>query len=192
MSEILIFRNFLDEDTCRLMNDWVDQGVENKWLDSGISRGSGWEYQKRLTTRNYGDRFDYAAIVYEVFEKITNHLNLQHLPKSVVGGGKNGIVVSYTKPEGDVYNHRDPMEENGSHVLRCNIMTRKADAGAELYINNEKIDVGVGDLHCYLPSDLWHYVTEAQGDTARIMWMFGYQISKQEWLQILEREHVCQ
>ena len=165
------------------MNAWVNRGVENKWLDAGISRGSVWSYKDRLTTRGYGDRFDYPAIVHKVFDQITNALGLHTTPKSVVGGGKDGVVVSCTFPGGDVYPHKDPMEGD-LHVLRCNVMTQAADAGAELFIGGEKIELGVGDLHCYLPSDVEHYVTPAEGNTPRIMWMFGYQISKEDFLSL--------
>lgn len=180
MDDVIFKRNFIDESVCKSLNAWVNEGVEKKWLDVGISRGSGWEYKDRLTTRNYGQRFDYPDAVYKVFEKITDTLNLQGVPKSVIGGGKNGIVVSCTFPDGDVYPHQDPMESE-FHVLRCNVMTQAADDGAQLFIGGKQIDIGVGDLHCYLPSDMEHYVTPVKGATPRIMWMFGYQITKEQF-----------
>jgi hypothetical protein len=61
--------------------------------------------------------------------------------------------------------------------LRCNVLTRKADNGGELYVGGNKIDINVGDLHCYLPSTVEHYVTEVKGKTSRVLWMFGYQCS---------------
>ena len=187
MADIIFKRNFLDAETCQAMNAWVNDGVNNKWLDVGRSVNAVWAYKNRLTTRIYGDRFDYPEVVYKVFDQITDALGLHDAPKSVVGGGKNGIVVSYTLPGGDVYPHQDPMEGD-FHVLRCNVMTQAADAGAELFIGGEKIDIGVGDLHCYLPSDVEHYVTQAEGNTSRIMWMFGYQVSKDRFSQII---HQC-
>jgi hypothetical protein len=186
MADVFFHRNFLSSQECNALNDWVMLGVENKWLDVGMSRGSDWEYQSRLTTRKYGDRFEYPKVVYDVFERITDYLGVHHLAKSIEGGGRNGVVVSYTMPNGDVYKHIDPMEGD-RHVLRCNVMTQSADAGAELFIGGKKINIGVGDLHCYLPSDVEHYVTTAEGNTPRVMWMFGYQISKREFLQIKER-----
>lgn len=180
---VLVFKDFLKQNECCELNTWVEYAVKNKYLDCGISRGSGWEYKNRLTTRNYGDRFNYPKIVYNVFQRITEFLSIQHLHKSVVGGGKDGVVVSYTLPGGDVYLHKDPMEGT-KHVLRCNVMTQSADDGAELFIGNKKIDIEVGDLHCYLPSYLTHYVTEVKGNTPRIMWMFGYQSSIQEFENI--------
>jgi len=184
---MLIINNFLSIDECNQLNDWVDLGVKNKWLDSGISRGSGWQYKDRVTTRNYGDRFDYPGVVYGVFEKITERLQLKDLAKSVKGGGKNGIVVSCTFPGGDVYPHADPREGN-LEVLRCNIMTRSAEEGGELHVGGNKIDINVGDLHCYLPSTIEHYVTEVKGQTSRVLWMFGYQCSIERFNELCQAQ----
>lgn len=184
--DVLIFRGFATTEECALLNQWVELGVTRRWLDLGVNRGIDWDYDKRLTTRNYGDRFEYPDIAHGLFGRITEFLGLNDLRKSVVGRGRDGLVVSYTLPGGDVHPHKDPMEGN-LHVLRCNVMTQAADAGAELFIGGEKIDIGVGDLHCYLPSDVEHYVTEAEGVTPRIMWMFGYQISKPEFSNLFGR-----
>lgn len=173
---VLIIKNFLSEDECNKLNGWVDLGIKNKWLDKGISRGSDWVYENRVTTRPYAERFDYSAEVYNVQTKITEFLQIQDLKKSVSGGGKNGIVVSCTYPEGDVYEHIDP-KEGSLEVLRCNVMTRKPEFGGDLYINDNKIEINIGDLHCYLPSTMEHYVTEVKGQTSRVLWMFGYQCS---------------
>lgn len=36
-------------------------------------------------------------------------------------------------------------------------------------------------VHCYLASDFEHYVTEVQGETNRILWMFGAAVPKEDW-----------
>ena len=183
--QIFLKKNFLSLQECTQLNSWVKKGVEEKWLDAGISRNSEWSYLDRVTTRNYGDRFNYPEIAHQIFNKITDYLGLHDAPKSVIGGGKNGIVVSCTFPNGDVYPHKDPMEGE-LHVLRCNVMTQAADCGAELFIGNKKIDISVGDLHCYLPSNVEHYVTKVDGNTPRIMWMFGYQVSIKQFNTLQE------
>jgi len=182
---MLIIKNFLDLQSCNQLNDWAELGVENKWLDIGLNATTRtWDCVTRLTTRNYADRFDYSSEIYAVQNKITEFLGIQDLPKSVVGGGKNGIVVSYVLPSGDVHKHQDPMEET-LHVLRCNVVTQAADAGGDLIVDGQKIDVAVGDLHCYLASDVEHHVTTVEGNTPRILWMFGYQCSKERFDQLL-------
>jgi hypothetical protein len=183
---ILVIKNFLSVEECNTLNAWAELGVQNKWLDNGLNASDfTWTETKRLTTRPYGDRFDYSPEVYAIQDKITNFLKIENLEKSVAGGGKNGIVVSYTTTGGDVHKHIDP-KEGELEVLRCNVVSKNSEAGGDLYIGNEKIDIDAGDLHCYLPSDVEHYVTAVEGNTPRILWMFGYQISKENFLNIKE------
>jgi hypothetical protein len=180
--KVLVFKNFLSVSECGQLNEWTNLGVQNKWLDEGLSRGK-WDYKERLTTRPYANRFDYSPEVYVVQNKITNFLNLANLQKSVVGGGKNGIVVSYTLNGGDTYEHIDP-KEGDLEVLRCNVLTNKPAEGGELFVDGEKIDLAAGDLHCYLSSTVRHYVTETKGNVPRILWMFGYQCSQERFSQL--------
>jgi hypothetical protein len=176
-------KQFITQTQCDELNAWVDLAIVNKWLDMGRGKDARWNVTTRLTTRPYRNRFEYPQIIHTIFSQITDALGLHDLPKSVAGGGRDGVVVSCTYANGDVYEHTDPMEGE-SHVLRCNIMSQKADDGAKLYIAGEHIDIEVGELHCYLPSDVPHYVTTAQGQTPRIMWMFGYQVSKENFLTL--------
>lgn len=180
-SGLLLVRGFLSQDEIDALNAFVDQGVTVGYLDKGISRGrSG--YDGRLTTRLYGDRFVYPDIVHSVFSRITDRLRLHDLKKSVVGGGRDGVVVSCTYPGGDVYAHRDLKEGGGlCDVLRCNILTRAAESGGLLQVGGVPIKLDVGDLHCYLPSDVVHSVSTVEGSTSRVLWMFGYQINKSDW-----------
>jgi hypothetical protein len=180
---VLIFENFLDIETCNQLNDWVDLGVQNKWLDKGVDRGNDWTYTKRFTTRNYGDRFNYPPVVDSVFNKITDKLKVADLEKSVAGRGKNGVVVSYTVDGGDTYAHTDPTE-GFLEVLRCNVLTRKPIEGGILFIGGKQIDLNVGDLHCYLPSTVEHYVTKTLGNIPRVLWMFGYQCHRERFKKI--------
>jgi hypothetical protein len=181
---VLRKKQFLTQTQCGELNAWVLEAIERKWLGFGTDADGRWPNKERLTTRTYGDRFEYPKIVHDVFKQITDALQLHDLPKSVFGGGRDGVVVSCTFTSGDVYEHRDGME-GMDHVLRCNVMTQKADSGAKLYIKEEHIDVDVGELHCYLPSRESHYVTKVEGQTPRIMWMFGYKCSQTRFNQIL-------
>ena len=62
-------KNFLTQQECSILNAWVDEGVEKKWLDVGISRGYN-KYTKRVTSRLYGDRFEYPQIVLDLSNRI--------------------------------------------------------------------------------------------------------------------------
>lgn len=185
---LLVFKNFLSASECAELNKWVELGVKNSWLDKGLNiQANDWSTTNRLTTRAYGDRFDYSQSVYSIQDKITKFLKIQDLQKSVAGGGKNGIVVSYTLPGGDIHEHMDPKEGN-LEVLRCNVITQAAASGGSLYFEKRSVDVQVGDLHCYLPSTIKHSVSTVQGNTPRILWMFGYQCSIERF-EILKEQY---
>jgi hypothetical protein len=169
--------NFLSQDECNVLNAWVCLGVENKWLDNGICTQK--ITDKRFTSRFYGHRFVYPKEVMNFANKVRHFAGVSQYPL-IDGHGKNGIVVSYTKPGGDVYKHKDPTHL-GLSALRCNIMSQAADDGAELFVGGEKVDIKVGDLHCYLASDYEHYVTEVKGNTSRVLWMFGAYVPKEDW-----------
>jgi len=183
---VLIIKNFIDKTVADELNAFVDEGVDKNWIGPGISRGQ-FNYSKRYTSRLYGDRFEYPSVVSNTYSKITDALSLHGLKKSVLGGGRDGVVVSCTFDGGDVYEHSDPKEEGGLDVLRCNIMTRKPFDGGVLFVGGKQIDLEEGDLHCYLASDVKHYVTTVSGPRSRVLWMFGYQISKQDWNTIATR-----
>lgn len=169
--------NFISPEECSLLNSWVYEGVDKGWLDSGICIGR--RTNKRLTSRLYGYRFVYPQIALNLSKRIRNFAGIGTYP-IINGHGRNGVVVSYTKPGGDVYKHKDPKELNMS-ALRCNIMTQDAEDGAELFVNDNKVNIKVRDLHCYLASDFEHYVTEVKGNIPRIMWMFGAYVPKEDW-----------
>ena len=187
MRDIVKFENFLNEDDCNSLNKWTDFAAENEILGKGLHPKlvNGLNYTKRLNTRKFSDSTVYPEIVYKIYDNITEFLNLHHLPRGVAGGGRDGVVVSLTYPGGDLHEHVDPKEPHGE-VLRCNILTRKPTSGGVLYVNDHKVNLEVGELHCYLPSMLPHRFTEVSGDISRVMWMFSYQISLEQFEEFVK------
>jgi hypothetical protein len=173
------YKNFLSTEDCAALNAWADKAVQNKWMDAGISsEGSG--YKKRFTSRLYADRFEYPQIVRDISNHIRSFCGVTSYPL-IEGHGGDGVVVSCTFSGGNVYAHQDPRSLGGLSTLRCNVMTRAADAGAELYIGGQLVSIEVGELHCYLVSEFEHYVTEVQGETSRVLWMFGAAVPAKDW-----------
>lgn len=177
---VTIIPDFITPQECDVLNCWTENAVKQHWLDCGVTAG-GIKYSSRFTTRMYADRFDqYDPLAYKIRDRISQALNIQHLPISISGGGKHGVVVSYTLPGGDVYLHSDP-KEGKLEVLRCNIITQTAESGAQLTVANKQYDLNGGDLHCYLASKYSHQVSQVQGNNPRILWMFGFQVSSSDW-----------
>lgn len=176
---IEIYPNFATQEEIKALNEWVELGVKNKWLDIGVTKNS-IKTNNRLTSRFYGGRFVYPQVVHNLSERIRKFVGLESYPL-ILGHGRDGIVVSYTMNGGDVYKHKDPKSLNGLATLRCNILTQSSEKGGQLYVDGQAINFNVGDLHCYLVSEHEHWVTPAEGDTPRIMWMFGAHVPAEDW-----------
>lgn len=176
--EVKIFRNFLSKTDCQHLSNIALQNT--KWFGDGITYGSK-KITNRLTSRMYM-KSQHPQEILNLSKKVRECAGVSNFPL-IDDHGKDGIVISITKQGGDVYEHRDPRSNTGLPAYRCNILTQANEDGAELYVNRQKIEVNVGDLHCYLVSELPHYVTEAKGKTLRIMYMFGAYIPKEYWGQ---------
>jgi hypothetical protein len=173
-----VYHNFAAKEEITLLNQWAELGVVNKWIDNGInSQGF---ISNRLTSRMYGHRFNYPSLVLSLSERIRKFVGIESYPL-IDGHGRDGVIVSYTLPGGDVYKHKDPKSSSGLATLRCNILTQKADAGGVLYVDGQQVNIEVGDLHCYLVSEHEHWATEVEGNTPRIMWMFGAHVPAEDW-----------
>lgn len=173
------YKNFLSAEKCHALNVWVDEAVDKKWIDAGIST-EGLGYTKRVTSRLYGNRYEYPKLVLDISNDIRSFCGINSY-ELIENHGKNGVVVSCTFSGGDVYKHKDPRTIYNYSTLRCNVMTRKADFGAELYVGGQFIDIEVGELHCYLASEFEHYVTKVEGKTSRVLWMFGSAVPLEDW-----------
>lgn len=168
---VQIFKNFLTSDECKILTDICFLGVKEGWVGPGISREN-FNYQNRFTSRLYMKDITYPDFVIDIRNKIFKFMNISYYPL-IVNHGSEGVVVSITYPGGDVYRHKDPRSDNNFAAFRCNVMTQSSNYGGNLYVDDQFIDIGVGDLHCYYASEQSHYVTEVEGDTSRVLWMFG-------------------
>lgn len=175
---IEVIKGFLPDSECRLLAEWAKLGVKSGWVSTGFSRGA--RTDERLTTRVYGDKFTTPPEILAISERVRAFCGVSEYPL-IDGHGRDGIVVSYTKPGGDVYKHRDPKAEDGTPTLRCNIMVQSHESGGTLFVDGPQVDVGVGDLHCYLVSEHEHWVTPTAGTTPRIMYMFGAHVPAEDW-----------
>lgn len=175
---VKVYKNFLSAGECRLLNDCALRNLD-KWFGRGITTG-GKPASNRITTRMYMGGKKYSPEVIAVSTKVRDFLGIGAFPL-INDHGSDGVVISMTHQGDNVYAHRDPRSADGQPTYRCNILTQANEDGAELYVAGKKIEVGVGDLHCYMVSELEHYVTGAKGPTPRIMYMFGAHIPKEHW-----------
>ena len=186
--KVLIVRNFISKEDCEILKNWAVQSVEqNKNFVPGITFDQDGMKRTivRLTTR-ISDSIEYPDLAYIIQNRIMDlfpKLKTQPIIDGPLnGGGKDGIVVSVTYNQGDVYEHVDPRVQNSSCVgLRCNILMSVPDEGGMLYVDNKPCDLNPGDLHCYLVTEYKHRVDICSGNTPRVLFMYGWQVNKEEW-----------
>ena len=186
---VKIYKNFLSQEECNMLNkitlDIVDKKLTNTTVEkdtviNGVPQRV-YGYTKRLSTRGMmGTGKDYPEFVYEISKKIRTFLNIDAFPH-IEGHGIKGIITSITYPGGSLYEHKDGRGSYNLPTYRCNVLTQKAEEGCDLYVDGNKVDIDVGDLHCYMASEFPHYATEVKGKIPRIMWMFGAHIPKNYW-----------
>jgi hypothetical protein len=168
---VTIHKNFLNKEECQALNKIAEEGVRQGWIDKGV-QGMDDKYALRYTSRMYMSNAEYPQIVRDISERIRLFMGLEKYPL-IIGHGKDGVVVTITYQNGSVYKHFDPKGGGNLPTYRCNVLTQANEKGCDLYVEGNKIEIEVGDLHCYAVSELEHFVTKAEGKTPRIMWMFG-------------------
>jgi hypothetical protein len=171
---VRVYRNFLTADKCEALSQIALRGIEEGWCKHCVPAEV-----NRYTSRIHMKKYTYPETILDVSRRVRKFLNIDCFPP-IFGHGKNGVVASVTFKDGYIPEHKDPRSIKDFMTYRCNIVTQLPEEGCDIYVNGKKVDTGVGDLHCYMASELNHYVTKSKGQTPRILWMFGACIPLQE------------
>ena len=186
--KVAVVRNYLDKESCEHLNQWVLDAIAQNKIGLGITIPKGGHYAisekisspQRYTSRMYSDNYEYPELVTKIFNRIKTELNLESAAVSA-NGGRDGVVVSCTYHNGDVYLHKDPKEGAGVSLLRVNILSKAARAGGAIHVENALFNLEQGDMMAYLVDEYEHCVEPVEGDEPRIMWMFGLLVPKHLW-----------
>jgi hypothetical protein len=186
--KVAVVKNYLDMSSCEKLNQWVLDAIAQGKIGTGITvpEGGHWATSERVeaplryTSRMYPDNYVYPELVNEIFTRIKTELGLVNATVSS-GGGRNGVVVSCTYPGGDVYPHKDPKEGPGVSVLRVNIISKAAQSGGLIHVEDAVFSLQQGDMMAYLVDEHEHFVEPVEGHEPRIMWMFGLLLPKHLW-----------
>jgi hypothetical protein len=103
--QVKIYKNFLSKEECEILTKVAKDGL-GKWLGKGVTTGNVL-VDKRYTSRMYMGRYEYPQIVRDISDRIRKFVGIDLFPL-ILGHGKDGVVVSYTVKNGDVYPHKDP------------------------------------------------------------------------------------
>jgi hypothetical protein len=185
MKIVNVIRNYLPDDKCELLNAWVRGNIAKGNINHGITRDFKEGIIKtpfRYTTR-LSENYEYPQLVRDIHKQIETEFNLTKWAEPKHYHGKDGVVVSATMPYGDVYEHKDPVDDQEpKHVLRCNILTSETKGGL-IWVGNQSYNLKKGDMMQYLVSKHLHSVEKVIGQDGdlRVMWMFGWYVNDEEW-----------
>ena len=183
MKKVRVVKEFVSKKDLKTLNDWSLKNYEenpDQYHDPFMDPNNP---KSRLTTRLNNELnhitenvfINYPKTAYNIQNRIRAKFELwnQNHPPSFVDGIVNGIGVR----DGCIKEHIDPIYFPGTHTLHCNVISQKSDHGGVTIIGGEEYDIDVGDLLCYVVSDVDHEVTMTRGSTNRIIWVFGFCIS---------------
>ena len=182
--KVLLVRNFLNAQEIQTLKDWSTQAVnENQFVDGITGDWDKKEFtttKKRLTNR-MSQNINYPELVKALQDRIRDTIPITKNAPVIEGHGKDGVVVSVTYNDGDVYKHKDPSVGEGVVGLRCNILASKAQSGGNIHVEDNTYDLNEGDMMCYLVTEYYHSVDVCHGDNPRILFMFGFVVDKDTW-----------
>jgi hypothetical protein len=183
--QVLLVPNFITAEEVQVLKDWANQAVADGQFVDGIT--GDWDKKefsttkKRLTNR-MSPNISYPELVKTLQDRIRQTIPLTANAPVIYGHGKDGVVVSVTYNDGDVYKHKDPSVGEGVVGLRCNILASKAESGGTVHVEDKTYDLNEGDMMCYLVTELYHSVDVCHGNNPRTLFMFGFVINKDAWV----------
>ena len=164
-----IIPNFITEEERDELNKWCLDNYQNSKLFQDSDNGP---KNTRLTTRyTHRDDLMFPDVSYKIRNRIINHLEIKD---SLLPGFADGIVCGIGFNSGDIYKHTDPVWYPNTITLHCNIISQKPKSGGITIIDDVEYETNETDLLCYPVSELPHSVSIIQGDTERILWVFGF------------------
>jgi len=186
---VIVIRNFASAEEVQILKDWQLNAVEEGQFVDGVT--GNWDTKefsrtkKRLTNR-MSQNIVYPELIKTLQDRIRQTFPILSEAPVIRGHGKDGVVVSVTYNDGDVYKHKDPSVGEGVVGLRCNILSSKAESGGTIHVEDKTYDLNEGDMMCYLVTELYHSVDICHGDNPRTLFMFGFVVDEDNWKNSLK------
>ena len=190
MKIVNVVKNYLPKEKCNELNNWVIEAISSNKLGLGLTTEGekilehGFAQTPNRFNSRLGDKnYEYPQLVRDIREQLQSEFNLTKWKNPIHPHGKNGVVVTAIKNNGDVYPHHDSScDMRPKELLRCNILTSETE-GALIWVGDESYQLKKGDMMQYLVSKHQHSVEKiiAKDNEYRIMWMFGWFVDPDEW-----------
>jgi len=175
MSKSFILRNFLFKDDVEALNQWTLDNCHLDFFEDACMDpdNHGTRFTTRFPNEEIAPNLNYPKSAHAVRQRIINYFHLEGYksPPSYSHGIVNGIGYD----GGRIENHIDPTYYPNTKTVHFNAITQQAHKGGHTIIGGvEYTDINSTDLLIYQVSEIHHEVTPTEGDTARILWVFGF------------------
>lgn len=169
-----IFKEFISLEDANTLANWI---IEKQ--NTNIFSKAGHPGTIRQTTR-FSKNITYPKVSFLIQDKVDQEIksifNLNKIQR--VDSFPQGMYGSYGSVGDSCQIHRDPRYLMNNITYHFNIMLNEYE-GANLYIENELVNLGRLDGILYPVSEVSHYTTELTGVNPRLFWCFGYCIPLQ-------------
>ena len=134
---------------------------------------------KRVTTR-FSDKsmVAYPDLVREVRSRIAQTLGF---PLEPLPAFADGAVASCAYPGDTCFAHVDPRWHEGLFTVHCNVVVSAPEAGGQLLVDGQPYKMPEGKFICYPVSEMRHETLKVTGNKARLLWVFGFCVSSQQY-----------
>lgn len=170
-----VLKNFLFQDDVRKLNQWTLDNCHQEFF--GDAKMDPDNPETRFTTRfpngTVASNIQYPNAAHIVRQRIINYFDLDGYksPPSYSYGIVNGIGYS----AGRIIKHIDPIYYPNTKTVHFNAITQQADGGGHTIVDGiEYNNLNSTDLLIYQVSEAYHEVTSIEGNTPRILWVFGF------------------
>ena len=173
-----IHRNYITPELADSLARWCLDNTSQFVDGVHIHNGETSRIATRLTTR-MNHKVAYSNDFFALQKRIEDEFGLSQFEK-IDGHGNNGIVVSITYDQGDVYPHLDPAVGEGLEGLRFNILVSQPDSGGIIHVGGNTHDLNKADAMAYLVTKHRHSVEKCFGNP-RVLIMFGWKVPIGFW-----------
>lgn len=180
---LLRIPNFISLEEAQELSSWVLHNKSAPFFSDAQMGGN------RVTTR-YADNdvFNYPEILKSIRTKIIELFGLADEERfGFYPPFKDGVVASCAFPGDTCYEHTDPVWYSGFNTMHCNVITQAPEGGGELTLGGVLEPMPERELCCYLPSKTPHSTDLVTGSRERIMWIFGFCITDDDWQKLHEK-----
>jgi hypothetical protein len=157
------------------LRGWIEANIDKGCFQDANMRGN------RITTRyTAAEAFGFPKVAYDVQSRISETLGFSLVPSP---GFKDGMVASFARPGDTCFAHKDPRWHNSLFTVHCNVIVSAPDDGGELLVEGCQHEMPEGKFICYPVSEVMHETLLVKGIKSRLMWVFGFCVSPEQYLE---------